>query len=74
MTTTVYVRYSRETRPEDVMRWLCDNIGPDGVRYYLELNRLVNVNLEAGLVAPMLQMAVTFDHMEDAELFKLRWL
>lgn len=73
--TTIYVRYDRNYRSmsDDIRRWLADNIGPEGTRYYTESASMQMTEVEDGVFLPTRHFAATFDYDDDATLFKLRW-
>jgi hypothetical protein len=54
--------------------WLCDNIGPEGTKYYWDTPMIGIAGSDTDFSIPTRHFAVTFDYDDDATLFKLRWL
>jgi len=70
---TVYVRPTYREMTTEMLDWLCDNIGPEGTRYYTETAAMQMVEVEEDQFLPTRHFAATFDYEDDAVLFRLRW-
>ena len=71
---TVYVRPTYRAMTTEMRDWLCDNIGPEGTRYYWDTPMIGIAGSDSDYPIPTKHFVVKFDYDDDAVLFRLRWL